>query len=155
LAAACVVALWATWAVGPPPNCVIERYRPAGELRADPVERYSLQVSLRGPRWVAIWQQGADGLVRLLPHANPVLGDLGLALPLGEGWHRVPATELLDFEFPAASPPQQVVVVPSLVAFGAAELAAIEALLRAGGERANDELRSRYPETSAAAFRPR
>jgi hypothetical protein len=133
-------------------DLAVHRYVPDAIVRAERLERFSLQLRLDAPRWLAAWQLGRQ-VTRLLPHADPLLQHLGAEMPLRAGTHRLPAVEVLDFEFAAAQPPQALVVVPSARELTAAELATIEALL-ATTPRAElaAALAARWPEARVSAF---
>ncbi|HEX5054334.1 MAG TPA: hypothetical protein VFZ65_21325 [Planctomycetota bacterium] len=129
--AAGVLAMFALWAPGRP-VCTIEvhRYEPPGTMRSGHVERFQIDVDVAAPRWLAIWSVDDRGRpTRLLPNVEPTLRYLGTEMPLVSGRHRVPASELLDFEFTDANAPRALLLVPSVNELQPAGLAAIERVL--------------------------
>jgi hypothetical protein len=92
----------------------VRRYDPSNVVRAERLERFAIDVKFDAVRWLAVWQLDGKAGKRLMPHADPLLRWLGAEMPLQPGPHRVPAAEVLDFEFPVATPPAGLV----LVAFG-------------------------------------
>jgi anti-sigma factor RsiW len=116
LIAACLLAGVSTWLglrSGPDTfACGIHRYVPDERVRAGELERFHLDLDLGGPRWLCVLQKGADGTVtRLFPDPNPVVASLGCDLPL-RGAARVPASEITDWEFTAATAPRELLVAP-------------------------------------------
>lgn len=107
----------------------VRRYDPANVVRSERLERFALDVRVDASRWVALWQ--LDGKVgkRLMPHADPLLRWLGSEMPLPAGPHRVPAAEVLDFEFPSNQPPTGLVLVTFEQEPAEGTLAAIEQMI--------------------------
>ncbi len=130
LAAAALV-LVSLWPSGRPACRVgVHRYEAAGSVRAARSERFQLTVQLQAPRWLALWRLDAPGRhVRLMPHADPLLRYLGTEMPLGPGEHRVPATELFDFEFTSDAVPTSLLLVPTAAELTVADFETIETLL--------------------------
>lgn len=132
----------------------VRRYVPDELVRAERLERYAVDVQLTAPRWLAVWQLAADGAAtRLMPHADPLLRWLGAEMPLGAGTHRVPAAEVLDFEFAAARPPAALVVVATATEPSAAELTAIDAIVTATPRaQLTAALQAKWPEARVLSF---
>lgn len=132
----------------------VRRYVPDDLVRAERLERYAVDVRLAAPRWLAVWQLGADGkATRLMPHADPLLRWLGAEMPLAAGTHRVPAAEVLDFEFAVDRAPAGLVLVATAAEPGAAELAAIDAIVAATPREAlAAALQAKWPEARVLAF---
>lgn len=130
VAVAIAAAVLATLALWPSPRGLCElgvrRYEPTNVVRAERMERFAIDVDLAAPRWLAVWQLDAKSCQRLMPHADPLLRWLGAEMPLQPGKHRLPAAEVLDFEFAAARPPEGLVVVAQAAEWTEAQLVAIE-----------------------------
>lgn len=128
--AAIAAGVLATLALWPSPRGLCElgvrRYEPTNVVRAERMERFAIDVEFDAPRWLAVWQLDATSCQRLMPHADPLLRWLGAEMPLQPGKHRVPAAEVLDFEFAAARPPEGLVVVAQATEWTEAQLVAIE-----------------------------
>lgn len=116
-------------------DLAVHRHTEPGTTRQGELERWSLSLRLAEPRWLAVWSYGPEGLRRLLPDADAPVPHHGVVFPLAAGVQRVPASDLLDFEFAPARAPRGVVVVPFAKEPTAAELAELETLVR-GGEPA-------------------
>ncbi|MEO6597790.1 MAG: hypothetical protein ABIP94_23845 [Planctomycetota bacterium] len=129
--AACVLAFFVLWRPDHQVCTVgVHRYEPADTLRGERTERFQIDVDTVAPRWLAMWRLDDKGPAqRLMPHPEPLLRYLGTEMPLPPGKHRVPATELLDFEFASDAAPTALLLVPSTAELQPAQLAAIEALL--------------------------
>lgn len=111
--AAVLAAAWLLRGGATPPAVTIQRYRPEGAVRADAEERFHLDLVAPAAGWLAVFARQRSGAVqRLMPHADPLLQDLGVGQPVAAGARlRVPANELLDFEIASADPPAELVVV--------------------------------------------
>lgn len=131
----------------------VRRYEPEQVVRAGKLERYSLTVECGAPRWLALWQLDGPSGKRLVPHADPLLKYLGAEMPLPAGVHRVPATDVLDFEFDTAAPPTGLLLVVHATELADAELVAIERLVK---ETPRDRLlalvQAKWPEARLLAF---
>jgi len=156
--AAAVLAVWTLWrGTDGFTEVAVRRYAPDDLVRAERLERYAVEVQFAAPRWLAVWQLAADGAAtRLMPHADPLLRWLGAEMPLASGKHRVPAAEVLDFEFAPSQPPSGLVLVATATEPSAAELAAIDAIVTAT-PRAElaAALLAKWPEARVVAFPPR
>lgn len=155
--AALAAALFATLSLWPTPHGLtdldVRRYAPEGELRSDRSERFALSLRTTEPRWLAIWAIGDGTGRRLLPDASAPLPTYGVTFPLPAGDHRVPAAELLDFEFPVTAAPQRLLVVPTAAALDDAQLAAIDAAVRTGDRAVFwPEVARRHPEARLVEF---
>ena len=129
-------------------------YPPEGTTRAERIERFALSLRTADPRWIAIWAIGPNRGKRLLPDANAPLPNYGMTFPLSAGDHRMPATELLDFEYSPAAAPRQLVVIATADELRADQLAAVDALVgQPGGREAFwPTLSSQYPEARLLDF---
>ena len=100
-----------------------------------------------------MWQLDGPSGKRLVPHADPLLKYLGAEMPLPAGVHRVPATDVLDFEFDTAAPPTGLLLVVHATELADAELVAIERLVK---ETPRDRLlalvQAKWPEARLLAF---
>lgn len=128
-------------------------YPPDGTTRADRIERFSLSLQVGAPRWLVVWQIGAAGSKRLLPDANAPLPTYGVTFPLAKGAHRVPASDLLDFEYSTTQAPRQLIVVPLATEPDTALLAELDRLVAGNdAEAAFAELMRRHPEARRIEF---
>ena len=131
------------------------RYTPTDSMRGA-MQRFHIELAVVAPRWLAVFARGADGrLEQLFPPTNPALGDLGTPLPLGAGSRRVPAEEMLDWEFDADRPPQMLWVVPMPDAPDSDRLRSIrDTLARADGPAVPKDLSRQFAEARAVPFPP-
>jgi hypothetical protein len=98
----------------------ITRYLPEGALRSAPPERFHLDLDLADAAYVAVFAKFRDGKVaQLAPGGALTMSPRG---PL-----RVPANELLDWEYPPDRMPTQVLVVAFAVEPAATVLAEVRA----------------------------
>lgn len=152
--AAALLATLASWPRGERiGDVVVRRYVPDGTPRSAPRERFALDVELTAPRWLALWQVDANGVTRLLPHADPLLRWLGATMPLPRGRHRVPAADVFDFELAPAAPPRGLLLIATAAALTDAEHAAIAALLAATDPAALlAAVRAKWPDARWVVF---
>lgn len=80
----------------------VVRYTPPGVVRSAPPERFHLDLQLAEPAQVAVFARFADQVVELATGATG---------PSAAGAVRVPAHELLDWEYPADRLPGELLVV--------------------------------------------
>ncbi|MBP8301037.1 MAG: zf-HC2 domain-containing protein [Planctomycetes bacterium] len=100
----------------------ITRYVPDGGLRSAPPERFHLDLKLAEPGFVAAFARLPDGKVeQLLPAPGTSLERQAA------GEVRLPANELLDWEYPADQLPREVLVVVGAVVLDAERLVALRA----------------------------
>lgn len=132
----------------------VRRYVPDEVMRSERLERFAIDVAFEAPRWLCVWQLGDDGKsTRLMPHADPLLRWLGAEMPLAAGRHRVPAAEVLDFEFAADKPPAGLVMLAAPAEPSTAELAAIEVVIAATPRlELAAALQAKWPEVRVVAF---
>lgn len=132
----------------------VRRYVPDEVVRSERLERFAVDVQFAAPRWLSLWQLGDDGKsTRLMPHADPLLRWLGAEMPLAAGRHRVPAAEVLDFEFATNKPPVGLVMLATPTEPTATELAAIEAVITTASRlELAATLQARWPEARVVAF---
>ena len=132
----------------------VRRYVPDEVMRSERLERFAIDVAFEAPRWLCVWQLGDVGKsARLMPHADPLLRWLGAEMPLAAGRHRVPAAEVLDFEFAADKPPAGLVMLAAPAEPSTAELAAIEAVIAATPRlELAAALQAKWPEARVVAF---
>ncbi len=128
--AACLLATWSLWSsthglcdIG------VRRYVPDNVVRAERLERFSMAVQVDAPRWLGLWQLDSKDSKRLMPNDDPLLRYLGAEMPLAAGSHRLPAAEVLDFEFASDQPPSSLLLVASTTELSASDLSAIEQLI--------------------------
>jgi hypothetical protein len=152
-AAALLVASALLWRGDDAMVAVVHRERGSATLRGVE-ERLHLQVTVPVAGWLAVFARNAgDSVQRLLPHADPTLGWLGVEQPVPAGKPvRVPGAELFDFAIEPAAPPRELVLVLGEAAFADAELLRIAKELQAApvGEIAA-AVRSRYKHSLLAA----
>lgn len=126
--------LYATFFVHPNEAGVgmrVRRYAPTETMRGA-THRFHLELDVPAPRWLAVFAREADGgATQLFPSPNPALADLATPLPLAAGSRRVPAEEMLDWEFDSTRPPSALWIVPMGAAPAAADLAVIRTALAA------------------------
>lgn len=102
----------------------ITRYVPEGVLRSAPPERFHLDLELAAPGHVAALARFPDGRVDvLLPRAG------GATELLPRGAVRLPANELLDWEYPTDRMPREILVVVGSAPMGAVELQELRAAM--------------------------
>lgn len=152
--AAAVLAALTLW---PSPHGLLDLdvrcYPPEGAMRAEPIERFALSLRVADPRWIAIWEIGNSTGRRLLPDHDAPLPTFGVTFPLAAGDHRVPASELLDFEYSTSAKPRQLLVIATPVELRAEQLTAIDELLRKGDRAAFwPTVQHQYPEARLLDF---
>ena len=153
-AAAIVVATLLAWPKAGGLGAIdVRRYDPANVVRAERLERFSIDVRLDATRWLALWQLEGRSPRRLMPHADPLLRWLGAEMPLPPGPHRVPAADILDFEFAATNVPTGLVLVAFTAEPAEGALLAIEqTITETPAEGLAAALQAKWPEARVLPF---
>lgn len=89
----------------------ITRDAAENQVRSAPHERFHLDLELPEPGFVAAFAQFADGRIEQLVPAGAATVDSKAGAPLPRGPARLPASELLDWEYAADQMPRAVLVV--------------------------------------------